>query len=176
MSEGAGNLELDADERAAIHAEAQRLHAEPLPTDKRGIGCLTVIVSGVLLLALPPLAKRYHWPPMVGDVLFWPLVIVCALGFFAAFLLTTSRYSHASARVREALAWFEGHPGVRDAEARRHAVALVCYHAINDDGGMATVIDVDEARKVLGEHLHYVVAVERVLADGKSSEVYIGKT
>lgn len=169
-------IEFDASERAAILAEAQRLHAEPLSTDKRGIGCLTVIVSGVLLLALPPLARRYHWPPLVGEFLFWPLAIVCALGFFAAFLLTTSRYSHASARVREALAWFASHPGMRDAEARRHAVALVCFHAINDDGGMATVIDVDEAKKVLGEHLHYVVAVERVLAGENSSDVYFGKT
>jgi hypothetical protein len=169
-------IEFDAGERAAILAEAQRLGAEPLPADRRGIGCLTVIISGVMLLALPPLAKRYHWPPLVADVLFWPLAIVCALGFFAAFLLTTSRYSRASARARDALAWLACHPGARDAEARRHAVALVCYHAINDDGGVAQVIDVDEAKKNLGEDLHYVVAVERVLAGENSSDIYFGKT
>lgn len=169
-------IEFDADERAAILAEARRLGAEPLPADRRGIGCLTVIISGVMLLALPPLAKRYHWPPLVGDVLFWPLAIACALGFLAALLLTTSRYSSASARVHAALTWLASHPGARDAEARRHAVALVCYHAINDDGGLAQVIDVDEAKRILSDNLHYVVAVERVLAGENASEIYFGKT
>lgn len=169
-------IEFDAGERAAILAEAQRLHAEPLPTDRRGVGCVTVLITGVLLLMLPPLSKWLGWPPVVADVLFWLLAIPCALGLFAAVFLTTSRYTRATARAHEALVWLESHPGARDVEARRHAVALVCYHVINDDGGLAQVIDVDAAKKTLGDNLHYVVAVERVLAGENSSDVYFGKT
>lgn len=83
---------------------------------------------------------------------------------------------------------------MRNAEARGHAVALLSvpnimkrvrmgfimlgnlsYQAINDDGGLAQVIDVNEARQKLGESLHYVVAVERVLAGENSAEVVFGK-
>lgn len=169
-------IEFDAEERAAIIAVARRLHAEPPPTDRRGVGCMTVLATGFLLLALPPLSKRLGWPPLIADILFWLLVIPCALGLFAAVFLTTSRYSRASARANEALAWLASHPGARDAEARRHAVALICYHAINDDGGLATVIDVDEAKTTLGESLSYVAAVERVLAEAHAADAYFGKT
>ena len=169
-------IEVDADERAAIIAEAQRLRAEPPSTDRRSIGCLTVLGTGFLLLLVPPLSKRLGWPPLISDILFWVLILPFAFGLFAAVFLTTSRYSRASALVHDALAWFASHPGVRDAEARRHAVALVCYRAINDNGGLATVVGVDEAKLKLGENLQYVIAVERVLAGENSAEVYFGKT
>ena len=172
-------IEFDATERAAILAEAQRLRAEPSPTDRRGMGCLTALGAGVVLLALPPLSKWLGWPQSIGQFLFWPLIVLLALGLFVGLFLTTSRYSRASGRFHEALAWFEGNPGVRDAEARRHAVALVCYRVINDDGGLAQVIDVDEAKEILGGDLPYVAAVERVLVEGageNSSGVYFGKT
>lgn len=149
---------------------------------------------GLLLLLLPLLAKRLGWPPLVVDILFWMLNVLLSLGLFAAALLTTSRYSRASARAHKALAWLASHPDVRDAEARGHAVALLrvpnimkrvrmgfimlgnlSYQAINDDGGLAQVIDVNEARQKLGESLHYVVAVERVLAGENSAEVVFGK-
>ena len=169
-------IEFDADERAAIIAEAQRLRAELPPTDRRGIGCLTTLGTGFLLLLLPQLAKRLDWPPLIADILFWVLIIPFAFGLLAGILLTTSRYSRASVRVHDAMTWFASRPGARDAEARWHTVALICYHAIDDDGGLATVIDVDEAKKTLGENLQYVVAVERVLAEENSAEVYFGKT
>jgi hypothetical protein len=168
-------VEFDAGERAEIVAEAQRLYAEPPPTDRRGIGCMTVLGTGLLLLALPPLSKRLGWPPLIADILFWLLIIPCALGFFVAVFLTTSRYSRASARAHEALTWLATHPGTRDAEARRYAVALICYHSINDDGGLAQVVDVDEAKAKVGANLQYVVAVERVLAEEKLADVHFGR-
>ena len=164
----------DAGERAAIIAQARRLHAEPPPSDRRGIGCVTVLGTGTLLLLLPPLSKRLGWPQFIAEVLFWLLIIPFALGFFAAFFLATSRYSRASARAGEALAWLASHPGATDAEARRYAVALICYHLINDDGGMSQVVDIDEAKVKLGANLQYVVAVERVLAEEKLSDRYFG--
>ena len=119
---------------------------------------------------LPPVSKQLGWPPLIADILFWLLVIPCTAGFFAAFFLTTSRYSRAAARVHEALTWLENHPDARDAEARRHAVALILYHVISDDGGLAQVIGIDEAKARLGANLHYVVAVQRVLAGEKLSD------
>jgi len=167
-------VEFDDDERAAIIAETQRLRAEPPPRDRRGVGCVTVLVSGFLLLVLPPTVKKLGWPPLVADVLFWLLVMPCAVGFFAAFFLTTSRYSQASARVQDALAWLSSHPDARDAEARRHAVVLICCHVINDDGGLAQVVGIEEAKEKLGASLHYVVAVERVLTGEGLSESSFG--
>lgn len=154
---------LDAGEQAAIRDEAQRLLAQPPPADRRGIGCITVVGAGLLLLLLPPLSKRLGWPPLVADVLFWALAIVLALGLFAAVFLTTSRYSQASSRAHEALAWLASHADARDAKAQRHAVTLICYHTINDDGGQAQVIDIDEAKATLGAALPFVIVVERVL-------------
>jgi len=164
VSGNVDHLELSADEHAAIVAESQRQSAEPPPADRRTWGCLTFLIAGFLLLLLPQLSKRYGWPPpLIADVLFWLLVLALAAGFFVGLVLTSSKYSHASSRARESLAWLADHPGARDAEARRHAVALIHNLFVHESGGMSATVDIDEARTKLGANLQYVVAVERVL-------------
>jgi hypothetical protein len=167
-------IEFDAEERAAIVAELQRQRAEPPPAERRQTwGCLTVLVAGILLLLIPQLSKRTGWPPpWLGDILLWLLVIALGAGFFTSMVLVSGKYARASRRAREALDWLAGHPGARDAQARRHAVALIDNVFVDESGGTSTTIDIDEARKQLGANLQYVVAVERALSADNGAGIF----
>lgn len=157
--------EITPEERAEILAEWKRVCAEPRPKPRQPWGCATFLIAAALFLAVPQLPL----PPWLQTMLRWILGLAIVLGLFLQFALVSSKYSHDSQRAREAIDWLAANQDTTDAAARRrHAAALLRY-AITDDDGPATseTFDPDEARKRLGAHLPYVLAVERLLVEEK---------
>ena len=55
-------IDLDAEEKASIVAEWQRLMGEPPLLNPRPYGCLVFLVAGFLLLLIPWISKRLGVP------------------------------------------------------------------------------------------------------------------
>jgi hypothetical protein len=167
-------VEFNPEEQAAIVAEWRRLAAEPPPFNPRPMGCVVFLAAGALLALLVPLSNWLGKPPwvkVVGAI----LGVFLLIGFFCGVFLGSGVYGRAYARASESLEWLANNPGLIDADARRrHAVTLIANAVVSDGPTSSNTVDIAEAKIKLGENLHYVVAVERVLAAENLSNVYFG--
>jgi hypothetical protein len=155
------------EEREAVFAEWRRLAAEPRPRPRQPWGCAVVVIAVLVFLFAPQLPL----PGWLQTTLRWMSGFGIALGLFFQFGLVSSKYSHDSRRANDSIDWLAASQDTTDSiERRRHAVTLLRY-AITDDDGPTTssTVDLDDARKRLGVHLPYVLAVDRLLAEEKAA-------
>lgn len=153
---------LTPEERAEILAEWKRLAAEPRPKPRQPWGCATFFVATLLFLVV----RQLPLPPWLQATLLWILGLAIAGGFFFGVFVGSGKFAHDSARANESIDWLAANPDPGDTAARRrHAVTMLFYSSISDDGPTtSSTFDPGEARKRLGPNLPYVLAVERALA------------
>ena len=152
-------------ERQAIAAEWKRLGDEPPPTDRRAIGCMTVIIAVALAAGGPFLARLIGFDlgqsMRIGASI---VLIVALLAGIAMALLGSGKFARDSQRAQEALEWLATHGATADPEERRRQAVSLLFHAYCVDGPSTTgTFEFDEARRRLGDSLPYVMSVERAL-------------
>jgi hypothetical protein len=154
---------LTPEEREAVLAEWRRLAAEPRPKARPPWGCATFLLATLCLIVV----RQTPMPPWLQTTATWILGFLIALGFLAAFFLGSGKFAHDAARANGSIDWLAAHPHTTDwAARRRHAVTLIFFSVTTDDGPSTSgTFDPDEARKRLGAHLPYVMAVGDVLAE-----------
>ena len=152
-------------ERQAIVAEWKRLADEPPPSDRRAIGCMTVIIAVALAAAGPPLARLAGFD--LGQSLRIGASVVLVIAFLAGIVMAflgSGRFARDSRRAGQALEWLTTHGADADPEERRRqAVALLAHAYCTDGPSTVTTFDFEEVRQRLGEALPYVMTVERAL-------------
>jgi hypothetical protein len=155
---------LTPEERAEVFAKWRRLCAEPRPKPQRPWGCATFLIATLLFIVV----RQTPMAPWLQTTLSWIVGIAIAFGLVATFFLGRGRLAHDSARANASIDWLAAHPDTTDWAARRHhAVTLLFYSVTTDDGRLSSrgTFDADDARKRLGAHLPYVLAVGDVLAE-----------
>ena len=171
-------IDVDAEEKAAIVAEWRRLAAEPPPFNPRPYGCLVFLVAGALLLLIPYFSK---WlgrtlPEPWGMVVSAVLVLVLVVGFFCGVFVVSGVYGRAYSRANVSLGWLSSHASPTEAaERRRHAVALIFNALVSDGPSSSSTVTAAQARERLGANLPYVLAVERELVAQKLTSVWLAE-
>ena len=153
-------------ERQAIAAEWKRLQDKPPPSGRREMGCMTVVIAVVLMLAGPHVLRwlGIELPPGVKIAVSVVLGLAILVGAFFGLILVSGRYSHDSRRANEALDWLAQNGAGGNAEERRSQAVALLYYAYCVDGPTTTnTIEFEEARVRLGDALPYVITVERAL-------------
>jgi hypothetical protein len=157
------HIEITPQEREAILAEWRRLAAEPRPKPRPPWGCATFLLAALLFM----IVRQTPMAPWLQTTASWILGILIAFGLLAAFFLGSGKFAHDAGRANASIDWLAANPDTTDRAARRrHAVTLLFFSVTTDDGPTsAGTFDPDEARKRLGAHLPYVLAVGDVLAE-----------
>lgn len=157
------HFEVTPEEREAVLAEWRRLAAEPRPKPRQPWGCATFLIATLLFIVV----RQTPMAPWLQTTLSWIVGIAIAFGLLAALFLGSGKFAHDAARANASIDWLAANPGTTNAVARRrHAVTLLFYSVTTDDGPTTSgTFDPDEARKRLGAHLPYVLAVGDVLAE-----------
>ena len=155
-------MTLTAEEREAVFREWRRLAAEPRPKPRQPWGCATFLVATLLFLVV----RQTPMAAWLQTTLSWIAGIAIAFGLLAAFFLGSGRFAHDAARANGSIDWLAANPDTTDwAARRRHAVTLLYFSVTTDDGPSTSgTFDPDEARKRLGAHLPYVLAIGDMLA------------
>ena len=157
---------IDTAERKALVAEWNRLQAEPPPRDRRGIGCMSVVLALALGALGPALAGLAGFDPpqplKLGAAI--ALGLVFFVGAFFGLFAGSGRFAHDLQRAERALEWLATQADKGSAEERRKQVVALLLHAYCTDGpSTVTTIDFGAARARLGAALPYVLAAERAL-------------
>ena len=154
--------EFDAAERAAIVVEYDRLAAEPKLPNFSSIGCMSFILSGVILLTFPRFGAG--WPYAINLFVLILIALLAGGGLLMFFFGPDRGYERAKLRANAALELLSHRFAGTPADERRNAaVAAIFYGMYTNAFSSKTTYGSVNAAGRLGEALRYVQAVERVL-------------
>ena len=169
--------DLTPEDRVAIVAEADRVHALPPGVNTSSMGC-AVWIFAVVLFVVWPTVSRHISAATVLRVLtycfFGVEIFLVLLGVYWYFRGSGGAYARAAITAREAIetiqTTFQLGKGRECGEAAARLLAGAYY---SDSPGMSTTFDFTAARQQLGPALPFVISVEKFLIwKNKSDPVF----